>query len=306
MACYKPIEAYRGLRRTKNGKLPVVFDRRESNGQAIKLPCGRCIGCRIDHSRAWAVRCVHEAQMHDDNSFITLTYNTENLPGDNGLCIEHFQKFMKRLRKAIAPKKIRFFHCGEYGEQLSRPHYHSLIFGYAFPDRMIWKKDGDFAIYRSPQLEMLWPFGFSTIAECNFETAAYVSRYVLKKQNGEKAESHYRKVDPETGEEFQIQPEYITMSRNKGIAYKWFEKYGSDVFPSDEVILQGKKLKTPEYYSRLFEEREPERMVPIVKARKERAQKYKKDNTRERLDTRHKVAKQRLKNLHRTYEKGES
>lgn len=304
MACYKPIDAYRGLRRTAKGKLPVVFDRRESNGQAIKIACGRCIGCRIDHSRMWAIRCVHEAQLHEQNCFITLTYNDKHLPEDEGLCKKHFQDFMKRLREHYEPKKIRFFHCGEYGERLSRPHYHALLFGHDFSDKILWKDQRGFKIYTSPTLEKLWPKGFSTIAAVNFETAAYVSRYVLKKRNGEQAKTHYQKINPETGEIFDVQSEYITMSRNKGIAYEWFKKFGSDVFPSDEVILQGKKLKPPKYYATLFEHDHQELFNDVRKKRHEKSKRYKPDQTQDRLDARHRCALAKNKARTRSYETG--
>ena len=73
--------------------------------------------------------------MHEDNCFITLTYDDENIPWDGSLNKQHFQAFMKRLRWHNKEKKIRYFHVGEYGEQLSRPHYHALIFNHDFDDK---------------------------------------------------------------------------------------------------------------------------------------------------------------------------
>lgn len=225
------------------------------------------------------------------------------MPEDQGLCKKDFQDFMKRLRKHIAPKKIRYFHCGEYGERLQRPHYHALIFGHEFADKTIWKESANSKIYISQELATLWPFGFSTIANVTFETAAYVSRYVLKKMNGEKAETHYRTTDSETGEQFDVQSEYITMSRRPGIAHKWFEKYKTDVFPSDEVVIKGKQMKPPKYYSGLFQHEDPETMEKIKKARRQKALKYKSDMTHDRLEVRHEVAQARLKQKTRSYEK---
>jgi hypothetical protein len=133
MPCYFPITAWRSKDgKNEAGKWPVVF--KPTAGyldKELKLPCGRCIGCRLERSRQWAVRCVHEASLHEKNCFITLTYSPENLPKDGSLDVSHFQKFMKRFRKRFGPG-IRFFHCGEYGESLSRPHYHACIFGFDF------------------------------------------------------------------------------------------------------------------------------------------------------------------------------
>ena len=137
MPCYSPLTAYKG-KSTDSGKMCLSFKRSEGlfgSFSAINLPCGQCIGCRLERSRQWAVRCMHEASLHDENSFLTLTYSDENLPPGGSLHLPDFQNFMKRLRKSIAPKRVRFYHCGEYGDILSRPHYHALLFGYDFDDR---------------------------------------------------------------------------------------------------------------------------------------------------------------------------
>ena len=128
MACFKPLKGYR----SPSGK--ITFDRKNSTGQLAEAPCGQCLGCRLDYAQEWAIRCMHEAEMQDNNSFITLTYDDQNLPRHGSLDKTHFQKFMKRMREHLSPLKIRFYHCGEYGEKYTRPHYHSLIFGYDFPD----------------------------------------------------------------------------------------------------------------------------------------------------------------------------
>ena len=135
MACFKPLTAYRGREKHGSGKPKIVFSHHLSQtGVELLLPCGRCIGCRLERSRMWALRCVHEAQLHSENSFITLTYNDDHIPRDGSLNKKHFQDFMKRLRKSIAPKKVRFYHCGEYGPKLLRPHYHAILFGHQFDD----------------------------------------------------------------------------------------------------------------------------------------------------------------------------
>lgn len=256
MTCYHPMTGYRSNHLTANGKRKLVFN--PSNGYSdlpVTISCGQCIGCRLKRSRNWAIRCVHEAQLHKQNSFITLTYNDENYPQNGSLDKSHFQKFMKRLRKAIFPNKLRYFHCGEYGAQLKRPHYHAILFGMDWIDKYETQLGGR-KIYRSTYLEKLWPFGFSTVGDVTFESAAYVARYITKKHFGQGAEDHYERIN-EFGEIVSLQPEYVTMSRRPGIAKEWFVKYSSDVFPQDHVVLKGKTLKPPKYYDNLYEIYDP-------------------------------------------------
>lgn len=162
---------------------------------------------------------------------------------------------MKRLRKAYCTGKdnpIKFFHCGEYGENTQRPHHHACLFNFDFPDKTLWSIRDGIRLYRSKSLERLWPFGHSTIGEVTFESAAYVARYVLKKITGEAAKAHYNGRIPE----------FCTMSRGgrtgRGLAYQWFEKYTDDVYPKDFIVIRGKKIKVPKYYDRCMELTNPE------------------------------------------------
>ena len=180
MPCFHPITAYYSRVENPSGKRSLVFNSDKALVDVpMQVPCGRCIGCRLDRSRSWALRCVHEASLHEQNCFITLTFNDENLLDNSGLKVSDFQNFMKRLRQKIAPRTVRFFHCGEYGEKFSRPHHHACLFGYDFPDKVLFRKTSSGNLYTSELLSSLWPFGFSTIAAVTFETAAYVARYVL-------------------------------------------------------------------------------------------------------------------------------
>ena len=173
---------------------------------------------------------MHEASLHDDNSFITLTYSPENLPEDNSVHVEHLQKFFKRLRKLIAPTKIRYFACGEYGENKNRPHYHAIIFGYSFPDKRLHTKQNGNLLYRSRLLEKAWPYGYSMIGNVSFESCAYVARYVMKKRkgkddyvdkNGKTNASYYEICDPDTGAIYVLNREFCTMSRRPAFDRDW-------------------------------------------------------------------------------------
>ena len=256
MSCFKPLKGYR----QPSGK--VTFDRKNSTGALAELPCGICIGCRLDYSQQWAIRCMHEAQLQDENCFITLTYEDSQIPTDRSLNKSHFQKFMKRLRDRVAPRKIRFYHCGEYGTKYSRPHYHALLFNYDFPDKRLWSYgQGKNPMYRSKQLESLWDYGYSTISDLTHASAAYAARYSIKKIRGDALDTidpdtglkPYETIDPNTGEVLAILPEYSTMSTHPGIGKEWYDQFSTDVFPDDFVIYKGKRCRTPNYYRKLLE-----------------------------------------------------
>ena len=269
MTCYKPILGWLG-ENYETHKQKVYFCNPDKLFnevrylEDIQVPCGKCIGCRLDHSRMWATRCVHEAKSHEKNCFLTLTYNNNFLPENGSLVKEDLQKFWKRLRK-MTGKKIRYFACGEYGSQLHRPHYHAIVFGFDFDDKYLFSVNHGQPLYRSPSLEKLWPFGYSTIGNVTFESCAYVARYVLKKRTGEEAQDWYKdKV-----------PEFVVMSRRHGIGYEWLKKYASDVYNQDVCLTRlgtsGKimKLRPPRYYDSIFDIMEPELMAELKARRKE-------------------------------------
>ena len=159
MPCYSPFTLIKG-KTNDAGKVSIVWRRSDSfRGQSLDLPCGQCIGCRLERSRQWAVRCMHEASLYPENSFLTLTYDDAHLPVGRTLVKSDFQDFMKRLRKSIVPKRVRYYHCGEYGEKFQRPHYHALLFGYSSPDRIIFSKRGFSHVYFQT-MSRLWPQGY--------------------------------------------------------------------------------------------------------------------------------------------------
>lgn len=261
MPCYHPLTAWRAppLQVTRAGD--VVFnDPHDSRYKQIQVACGQCIGCRLERSRQWALRCVHEASLYDDNCFLTLTYDDEHLPPDLSLNTEDIQLFMKRLRRRIEPAKVRFFQCGEYGEQFGRPHHHVILFGYDFPDKELISRNIGNNVYRSDLLCDLWHHGFSSIGSVSFESAAYVARYILKKVTGDSAKDHYQGR----------KPEYITMSRRPGIGKDWFDLYSSDIYPKDFItIKQGLKCHPPKYYDKLYERNHYEDLRAIKEKRHE-------------------------------------
>lgn len=259
MSCYFPLTAYKD--KSRDALTRIVFSRPKSwRGEALSLPCGQCIGCRLERSRQWAVRCMHESSLYADNSFLTLTYDDSHLPPNNSLVLSDFQNFMKRLRKSIAPKRVRFYHCGEYGEETKRPHYHALLFGHDFADKKFFSERSSNRIYTSDSLSRLWPQGFSVIGSVTFESAAYVARYILKKVTGDKAKGYY------SGR----LPEYTTMSRRPGIGSGWFNTYKTDVYPADRIIVRGTQSRPPRFYDALYGKQDPSGLA-LLKIQREKS-----------------------------------
>lgn len=301
MPCFNPVVAYRGKHpNASSGKIPVVFSARDAADpdDPLKLPCGQCIGCRLERSRQWAIRCVHEASLYERNCFITLTFAPEHLPVSGSLDKRDFQLFMKRLRKKFGAG-VRYFHCGEYGEKNGRPHYHACLFNFDFSDRELWSVRSGVRLDVSKELQALWPFGFSTVGDVTFESAAYVARYITKKITGEAAVAAYERVDVGSGEIHQVLPEYCTMSRRPGIGRAWFDKYRSDVFPHDRVILRGQELRPPKYYDSVFEVDDPVGFDYVRENRKLKAVGFAKDGSFERLRVRESLQLDRFKCLKR-------
>lgn len=222
----------------------------------LQIACGQCRGCRLRRTRDWALRAVHESQMHDQNSFVTLTYNDEHLPEDHGLDVKHWQDFAKRLRKRSGP--FRFLHCGEYGEKNLRPHYHACIFGHDFrADRTPLGNPTGKPLYASPTLSELWPFGFSAIGELTFDSAAYVASYCFSKTTGNRKEGQWQRLDTDTGECWEVKPTYATMSRRPGLGTSWFEKFKGDLYPHDYAVAKGQKFRPPRFYDELLAKSDP-------------------------------------------------
>ena len=255
------------------------------------------------------MRCLHEAKLHTDNCFLTLTYDDDNLPSSGSLFYEDFQLFMKRYRKLA---KVRFYMCGEYGEETFRPHFHACIFGHNFPDRVLLKttKAGS-KIYTSATLQRLWPQGLSSIGDVTFDSAAYVARYCMSKVTGPDAKHAYRRystsvdeihLDMETGEIYshELTPEFNHMSLKPGIGSQWFDKFRNDVYPHDYVIINGKEVKPPKYYDKLYSRTNPQDAEYVQHLRLLSGRARYSDNTPERLAVKEQVTKAAISQLKRS------
>lgn len=247
----------------------------------VIVPCGKCIGCKLDYSKQWANRCMLEASLYpgDSNYFVTLTYDDENIPvrryGKKDECKAYsldkpaLSAFLKRLRAYYKDHfdhdGIRFFGCGEYGSKTFRPHYHLILFNCPIGDLVPIGKNvhGDL-YYRSETFEKCWPYGFVTIGNCTWESCAYVSRYVTKKAGKDKPNEFYY--------EMHITPEFILMSRRPGIGRGYYEDHREKLYQYDSLYLAGKdgskEIRPPRYFDRLMEKDDPDTIENIKALRK--------------------------------------
>lgn len=259
--CYTPIEITPKIK-NYNGK-----SQKSDSPNTITVPCGQCIGCRFNRAEGWATRMMHEASLHEHNSFITLTYSDDNLPLDGSLAPDDVTKFFKRLRKQLGGKKILYYYCGEYGENFSRPHYHIALFGYDFStDRLPHRETKSGSVYRSPTLEKLWPYGFSEIGTLTYDSARYVAGYIQKKVTGKKASDHYSKINPD-GEISELHPEFARMSRRPAIGLGWIQQFSSDIYNYDVAIVGDKKLRPPAYYDKYLKKIDETKFTNIKMSR---------------------------------------
>lgn len=291
MPCYGPLTAYYGKDVSPNGKRPLVFDERKAHsGVPVRIPCGRCIGCKLERSRQWAVRCMHEKRMHSQSAFVTATY--EKLPEGGTLVKRDLQLFMKRLRKR-RPAGLRFFACGEYGETTQRPHYHVLLLNTSFPDQKVYKKSaaGE-QMYTSAELEEVWGNGLCVVAGVTFDSCAYVARYVTKKITGEQAAAHY-------GGRL---PEFTVMSRRPGLGVSYLEKYGPEIYEHDSVVQGGREVAIPRFYDVKYAAVDSVRVEAVKKMRRIDAQKMpKEEKSAFRRYTRERVTKLNLERKARDF-----
>lgn len=234
MTCYTPIDAWiHRSKKTDLGKNLLVFSYNPKTCNQptpdMQIPCGKCIGCRLQKSKEWSVRCMHEASLYWNNCWLTLTLNDDYIKTrENPYSLQRgttseITKFLKRLRKKYG-EGIRYFYCAEYGETCffckktekncathgcgnyhpwrGRPHYHVCIFNHDFDDKRYFKTINGKKHYTSETLEALWTdpktkqfMGWATISELTYDSCAYTARYTTKKIYGEKAEE----IDPVTG-----------------------------------------------------------------------------------------------------------
>lgn len=209
--------------------LRPVLVQDKSTGGVMYVKCGRCMSCRIQRARMWALRITHECRDYTENIFVTLTYSPEYIPKNNSLVKHHAQDFFRKLRR-ITGRKVRYFLGAEYGDRGFRPHYHICLFGWSVSDRAT--------------LEQAWPWGFIHIGGLTFDSACYVASYTLKKLSGE------NKIQYENRG---VIPEFSLMSRKPGIGANYCERNKKFLKENVCCISKGSKVTLPRFYrDRIF------------------------------------------------------
>jgi len=278
----------------------VVFVERAGHGsvRSLELPCGRCIGCRLERARQWSVRLMKEASLYDHNIFATLTYDDDHLK-TLSLDYRDFQLFMKRLRKSASETPLRFFVTGEYGDRFDRPHFHALIFNLELPDKKKYKTNAHGQqLWESPILTRIWGQGQVLFGTVTYQSAGYCARYAMKKMTGDMAKDHYRVKDLD-GNWIDRTPEFMHCSQ--GIARQWFEQYWRDVYGANggATVSDGVKGKAPRYFDKLYEVLDPDGYAGMQFDRYLLAKERSHDDTQIRLATREEVKERQARMLSR-------
>lgn len=292
MSCYRPIEA----ERTEAGEIRLWS---RGDGRQLELPCGRCIGCKLDRARMWSIRITHEAMLYDSNVFATFTYADADLPKSRSLEYEDFRSTMKRLRRRVegvsvasnGRRPIRFFVAGEYGGETGRPHFHAILFNTAFRDR----KEFVNGTFRSELAEDVWRKGNVVLGSVTSRSAAYVAGYTLKKVYGPRAARHYEDVlDLRTGEVTARRPEFVAMSRMPGIGTWFYQRYGADMFPGDIAVQDARTWKVPRFYVDKYKEEADElELEEMMERRLDKAAEHVEESTPQRRAVREEVTTRR-------------
>lgn len=244
----------------------------------VSIPCGHCIGCRLDKSRQWADRMMLELDHTGKGIFVTLTYDPDHAhpcgtfsDGSPSYTLDKrdVQLFMKRLREHFSPLQCRFYLAGEYGDSTLRPHYHAVIFGLDlsdFPDlEVIGTNEFNQIYYNSNMLSFLWRLGFTSLSSVSWQTCAYVARYVTKKITGVASQDRYDSVG-------QL-PEFSLMSRRPGIGGYYLSDHpdvdlNCDLPISDPYgVRHVNSVLTPKYLYKSLELTNPELYATVSEDR---------------------------------------
>jgi len=202
--------------------------------------------CRIAKAREWATRLMHECDYYNYSSFLTLTYDNDHIPEDKSLSKDALQKFFKRVRRRLEcipndilvsqyqitlnsrqKPAIKYFACGEYGDQFGRPHYHAIIFGIS-----------PFSAGILTLLKECWPYGFIKAGTVTYDSCRYVADYVQKKYNGTKQKEVYGEKQPP----FQLQ--------SQGLGLQYALDNQDRLISSLSITIHGTEVGIPRYYTK--------------------------------------------------------
>lgn len=201
--------------------------------KGIRIPCGKCLVCRRNRAREWAVRLQHELEFWPTACFVTLTYDDKYVPvleDRQTLWAQDLIPFFKKLRRRLT-SKIRYFACGEYGGLTSRPHYHAIIFGWRPEDVMLGTIKNRTKIFTCQLLADTWGMGNVTVGSVTDKSIFYVTGYLLKKLPKKAVGSR--------------QKEFVRASQGMGLKYA--EMHKEDV-QEHRLKYNGHDIGVPLYY----------------------------------------------------------
>lgn len=201
----------------------IWVKQKDGRSKLMAVPCGQCMACRVQRTEEWAIRIMLESDYHEYNSFVTLTYDNDHILADQSLHKKELQDYVKRLRSYLpVDLRIKYYGCGEYGDEFGRPHYHIIIFGLASKD---------------PAIKKAWSNGFVTSETLTFNRARYVAGYVQKKLTGKRASEYGKKVAP-----------FSLMS--KGLAKEWMQDNEKYIEQNLGLTIKGVKHAIPRYFKK--------------------------------------------------------
>lgn len=304
MSCFHPRPAFEQVHRSTGEVSVSIWHPIKGHWDITKrfmTKCDQCSGCRSSYTRSWSLRCWHESLFHKENCFLTLTVNEDSMesvfPG-RSLCYEPFQVFIRALRKRLR-LKLRFFMCGEYGEQFSRPHYHAIIFGWypSVSDRTFYKSTPAGDLYVSKAVSQCWPFGFHTIGTFSRESAGYVAGYMQKKIKGKLAPKWYGGRHPEFAK-----CSNGGGSKTGGLGKQFYSKFKRDLYDAKDAVTLpgGSKVSIPRYYDKLHSFYHPSHMEKVKLRRQEPDALRDFESTPARLAVREHIHRARLSKLRRS------
>lgn len=300
MPCFEPWYGYLG----PNGQVVNLRRPTDFNPEPgpVCVPCGNCLGCRKRQKRDWSIRLQHECmephefkdedgnvidRCADQACFITLTYDPEHLPQDGLLVLDDWQRFAKRLRKALGRKRLRFYECGEYGGKRLRPHFHAALYGHDFAKELVpFPQPGQHQVFTADTLSRAWGLGMAVVAPLTPETCNYIAGYVTKKvgSQADTLESRAYVWDEIGRVEAARPPEFSTQSL--GIGRTFLEKHYRSIYANDSVELNGFQFPVPRYYDKLMEQIDPAWLAEVKAERLVRFERNKHNHSLERLTNR--------------------
>lgn len=240
MNCLNPI--------TLNNVNPLVYPR------GLTVPCGKCLQCRIQKRREWSLRMLHELDNWHDAVFLTLTYSPDKMPivpvglkygpmPSNGTLVKkHLQDFIKRLRRDLdyEKRKIKYFACGEYGDERERPHYHAIIYGIGLSgkDKNLVCQNWTYCDWNNSSI---FKGSFGVVEP---DSIRYVAQYIDKKYTGELADKQYKLRGRE--------PVFRILSQ--GIGKEYIYKCAEQMYQKGHITHKGIPQSIPRYYLNKLDE----------------------------------------------------